>query len=115
MFKKTVSIDNGFTLWEVLLVVVLSGMIAFIAIPRFIRSTESVKSEVNKANLLKIERAIKLYHLDVGEYPKNLEVLVEKPKNKENWRGPYLEEIPKYPKEIGMFYEVDLNGKVIVK
>jgi general secretion pathway protein G len=90
-------------------------IIVSLAVPSFTLTTENVKSEIHKTNLLKIERAVHLFFLDVGKYPDNLRDLVERPEGEENWRGPYMEEIPGYPNDSSLSYDINLNGKVLIK
>lgn len=113
--KKVVSFNQGFTLWEVMLVLAMLICIVSLAVPSFTLATENVKSEIHKANLLKIERAIQLFFLDVGKYPDNLGDLMERPEGDENWHGPYLQETPRYPKDSKVSYKINLNGKVLIE
>ncbi len=106
--------QKGFTLWEVLLILVILGLISFIAIPNFNGIIRHVESEVNKSNYLKVERAVQLYYLDVGRYPDSLQSLIIIPQGEKNWRGPYLEEIPYDYKGCNSRFEVHVNGKTLI-
>ncbi|MGI6449525.1 MAG: type II secretion system protein GspG [Desulfitobacteriia bacterium] len=112
---KTASKSKGFTLWEVLLVLVLLAALAFLAGPSFSTSGETIKSEVHKANLLLIDKAVRLYYLDIGSYPSEIRFLVQRPPGEGKWRGPYLEEIPEYPFDADLAYEITLKGQVLLK
>jgi len=104
---------KAFTLWEVMLIIIIIGIIAFIVIPSYNKSTQNIKSEVKKTNTLKVEKAAQLYYLDNGRYPEGLKSLTVRPEGDDNWRGPYMDEILDY---IGpeSFYAVNVYGKVIV-
>lgn len=106
---------QGFTLLEVMLVLVMLTLVAFLAVPSFTLTAENVKSEIHKTNLLRIERAAQLYYLDVGKYPDKMKGLLERPKGEERWRGPYLEEMPAYPYDANLCYEFNSGGKVVIK
>ena len=83
----------GFTLLELLVVVVIIGLLAGFVAPRYFGQVG--KSEVNtaKAQIDALEKALDQYRLDVGRYPSaelGLKALLEKPANEPKWNGPYL-------------------------
>jgi len=84
---------KGFTLLELLVVVVIIGLLAGFVAPRYF--SQVGKSEVNvaKAQIDALEKALDQYRLDVGRYPSNelgLKALVDKPTSEPKWNGPYL-------------------------
>jgi len=105
---------NGFTLWEVLLVVALLGILACMILPSYSGSINSTESEVHKVNVLKIENAVKLYRLDTGSRPESLDDLITCPSADLNWQGPYLEEIPVCPLDPNKHYMLDDGGKAVI-
>ena len=69
--------NRGFTLAELLIVMVLIGILASIAIPQFKRATLRAKEAVLKENLFVLRKVIDDYYSDKGKYPPSLETLVE--------------------------------------
>lgn len=85
---------KGFTLLELLVVMVIIGLLVGYVGPRYF--SQLSKSEVNtaKAQIDAIETALDIYRLDHGQYPsqdENLDALVTPPENANRWQGPYLE------------------------
>ncbi|MBW2016437.1 MAG: type II secretion system major pseudopilin GspG [Deltaproteobacteria bacterium] len=98
--------QQGFTLIEVMVVVIILGILATIIVPRFMDEPEKAKRTKAALQLRSLESALKLYKLDNGVYPdteQGLEALVKKPETgtlPKNWReGGYLErsKVPKDP------------------
>jgi len=97
---------RGFTLIELMVVIVILGILAAVIAPRIIGRTDEARVTEAKVQIKNLETALKLYKLDNGLYPatdQGLEALVEKPATgviPRNWRqGGYLEKksIPKDP------------------
>jgi len=80
----------GFTLIEILLVVVIIGILVGIAVPRLSGRVEQSQVAAARSTLEAIGTALDLYELDNGRYPASLEALVTVPSDVPNWRGPYL-------------------------
>lgn len=88
----------GFTLIEVLLVVVIIGILVGVAIPRLGGRVRQAQIAAAEADVNNIGMALRLYEVDNGSYPSSLQGLLAKPGNAPNWRGPYLEQgLPKDP------------------
>ncbi len=89
---------KGFTLIELMVVVVILGILAGLIIPRIMGRPEEARRLKAKLQIQQLEQALKLYYLDNGMYPtteQGLQALVEKPTIEpipKNWReGGYLE------------------------
>ena len=96
----------GFTLIELMVVIVILGLLAGLIIPRFMGETDKAKQATARMQISSMESALKMYKLDNGVYPsteQGLQALVEAPmagKLPTNWRkGGYLEKgkVPKDP------------------
>lgn len=80
---------SGFSLIELLVVLVILGLIAGLVVPNIIGRTEVAKSRAAKAAVQQLSSAVDGYYLDVGNPPDSLEDLVREPGGVDNWRGPY--------------------------
>ena len=96
---------EGFTLVEIMLVVIIIGVLAAMVVPRFAGRTEQAKIARAKSDIASIGLGLDLYELDLGRYPNALTELVAKdpPSDlsddaKAQWNGPYLKKgLPKDP------------------
>ena len=89
--------EKGFTLFEILVVVIIIGLLAALVGPRLFGKVSTAKQKTTKAQIELFGTALDTYRLDVGKYPsteEGLKALREKPSGAEGWQGPYL------PKEI---------------
>ena len=83
----------GFTLLELLVVVVIIGLLAGFVAPRYFGQVGKSEVNVAKAQIDALEKALDQYRLDIGHYPSNelgLKALLERPANELKWAGPYL-------------------------
>ena len=97
--------ESGFTLIEIMVVVVILGLLAGFIAPRILGRTDDAKKVKAQIDISTIETALKLYRLDTGQYPdteQGLDALVEKPTVgtiPNRWReGGYLEK-PRVPED----------------
>jgi general secretion pathway protein G len=92
---------RGFTLLEVLVVIVIIGLLAGIVAPRIIGHLSESKSTAARAQISAFEKALDSFRLEVGSYPtteQGLAALVTRPDGVAKWNGPYLrKEIPLDP------------------
>jgi general secretion pathway protein G len=110
--ERNRKLQSGFTLWELLLVLFLMGVILTSFTPHFASATNQVRSRMNFANVQKIEGSARLYRIDVGTYPPSVSDLVHSPNGVRGWRGPYLNEIPINPFNSKQGYQIDALGQV---
>jgi general secretion pathway protein G len=83
----------GFTLLELLVVVVIIGLLAGFVAPRYFGQVGKSEVNVAKAQIDALEKALDQYRLDTGAYPNaelGLKALVERPPSETKWSGPYL-------------------------
>lgn len=83
----------GFTLLELLVVVLIIGLLTGIVGPRLMGQIGKSEVTAAKAQLAAFDKAIEAYRLDLGAYPtseQGLTVLVVAPNGDPRWRGPYL-------------------------
>ena len=95
---------RGFTLIEIMVVVVIMGILASLVVPKLIARTGESKVAAAKVDIATVMQALKLYRLDNQRYPtteQGLRALVEKPTTgpaANGWKaGGYLEKMPKDP------------------
>ncbi len=91
----------GFTLIELMLVVIIIGALSAMVIPRLAGRSEQARMAAARADVnANIATALKLYELDNGNYPSSgegLNALMQRPSSAVNWNGPYLEREPLDP------------------
>ena len=104
--------EDGYTLLELVLVLFLMSILLGAVVPHFDSGAGYIKSQVNSANIEKIEGAARIYRLDVGAFPQNVSDLVNLPEGVSGWRGPYLKELPQNPYNPELRYHIDAIGRV---
>lgn len=86
--------SQGFTLLELLVVMVIIGLLAAYVGPRYFAQLGKSEQGAAKAQIEAFAKALDAYRLDVGYYPgtdKGLNALVVKPGDEPKWQGPYLQ------------------------
>ena len=99
--SKIQNSTGGFTLVELLVVMVIIGLLAALVVPRFIRQEEKAKVKATQAQIELLGTALDTLRLDVGRYPttqEGLNALRRQPGDAQKWDGPYLKkEVPLDP------------------
>ena len=91
---------GGFTLIEIMVVIVILGVLATLVVPRIMNRPDEARVAAAKNDVRQIMNALKMYQLDNQKYPatdQGLQALVTRPANGAgNWKG-YLEKLPMDP------------------
>src|SRR6266576_2035222 len=86
---------SGFTLIEIMVVVIILGILAATIIPQFMGTTHDAKVSTAKANIAELGNAVSRFYVTLDRYPtaeEGLKVLVDPPTGDEKkWRGPYID------------------------
>jgi general secretion pathway protein G len=87
---------KGFTLLELLVVVVIIGLLASYVAPKYFSQVGKSEIQVARAQIDAFEKALDQYRLDLRRYPtteQGLKALVERPMSETQWAGPYLRKV----------------------
>lgn len=94
-------LPHGFTLMELLLVLVIIGLLAALVGPTLYQRIKPAKQSAAHAQIQNFATALDGFYIDVGRYPSSqegLQALRNKPEAAEKWKGPYLKkEVPLDP------------------
>ena len=98
----------GFTLVEMVIVLIIIGLLMALVGPRFIRQAEVAKVKAARAQIELLGTALDTFRLDVGRYPSSQEGLAalrQRPFGTDRWDGPYLKkDVPKDPWDRAYYY-----------
>jgi general secretion pathway protein G len=116
--------SRGFTLVELLLVLVILALIGGLVLPGIIGKAEGAKVKAAGSQINRLAMAVESYYLDTGETPDSLEDLVNESGDVPGWNGPYVkpsslkdpwgrEYVYEYPGEHGDFdlYSLGADGQ----
>jgi len=99
--KRKTNGQRGFTLVELLVVMVILGLLASLVLPNFFRQGAKARVGVTRTQIAQLGTALDAFALDTGRYPtdaEGLEALLEAPGDAKNWDGPYLKKaVPNDP------------------
>jgi len=116
---------TGFTLLELLVVIMIIGMLTGIVAPRFLSQISKSEITTARAQIESLDKSVQSFRIDMGRYPsqtESLQVLITNPTSDPRWRGPYLKSaIPldpwgsayqyAYPSTRGKDYDIFSYGK----
>ena len=94
---------RGFTLIELMVVLVIIGVLAALIVPNVLDRTDDARATAARTDVHNIMQALKLYKVDNQRFPtaeQGLQALVQRPAAGPapvNWKGPYLEKLPNDP------------------
>lgn len=94
MSSQAIRKFSGFTLLELLVVMVIIGLLASYVGPRFFDQVGKSEVKATRAQIDAFGKALDTYRLDTGRYPntqQGLKALIEKPTGEDRWAGPYLQ------------------------
>ena len=87
--------SRGFSLLELVIVLIILGTIMAFLAPRIFGNVERANQQLAKAKMEQLSGQLEIMRLEVGRYPtsqEGLRALVEKPAGMERWNGPYLKD-----------------------
>jgi len=90
IYKTGHGAQRGFTLVELLLVLVILALIAGLVLPGIIGKAESAKAKAASSQISRISMSVESFYLDTGNTPSSLDELVSEPSGVTGWNGPYI-------------------------
>lgn len=113
---RRLSANAGFTLIEIMVVVLILGLLAALVVPKIVGRTDEARVTKAKADIKAIESALNLFKIDNGFYPttaEGLAALVQAPPRAKRWNPDgYLDKLPVDPWGVEYIYQSD--GRQIV-
>jgi len=97
MFRQPPRRSAGFTLFELLVVMLIIGLLASYVGPRYFSQVGKSEVKATRAQMDAFEKALEQYRLDTGHFPtteQGLGALFARPNNEPKWQGPYLKKAP---------------------
>ena len=107
--------DQGFSLMELLVALVILALIVGLVAPQVLGYLGKAKSQTADVQIKNLQTSLSLYLVDMGSYPSasdGLDALVKAPAGSAKWRGPYVDgaTVPLDPWEHPYRYEPSSNG-----
>ncbi len=103
---KSIKQARGFTIIELLIVMAILGMLAVMVAPNLFNQADGARRDAALSQISSLTSALDAYRLDVGQYPDELEGLIENDSGRSTWNGPYLRgDVPVDPWGNAYVYE----------
>lgn len=105
---------SGFTLLELLVVIVIMGMLAAVVAPQIMNMFSGAKSDTAALQVETLMTSLNYYKIDVGGYPsmeQGLDALWKAPSDVRNWRGPYVRKSQHLIDPWGQPYRYRIPGR----
>jgi len=95
---------RGFTLVEMLLVVMIIATLAALVLPKMVGRGKEAQVTAAAAQIAAFKTSLDAFEVDNGHFPASLQDLVQQPHDASNWHGPYLDNIPLDPWKHNYIY-----------
>ncbi|MFM9836071.1 MAG: type II secretion system major pseudopilin GspG [Methylophilaceae bacterium] len=109
MQRQCIKKNQGFTLLELLVVMVIVGLLVAFVGPKYFEQIGKSETKIARAQVAEIGKALDQYHIDTGHYPtteQGLAAINRAPTNESKWAGPYLKKtVPNDPWEKPFQYK----------
>lgn len=106
--RKNRNPEAGFTLMELIVVLVILGMLAAVVGPKLIGRISGSRDQIARMEIGNLEGALQIYSFDTGRFPttaEGLQALLQNPTGAASWKGPYLKKLPNDPWERPYIYK----------
>jgi len=106
-------LKRGFTLIELVVVILILAILAALIVPRIVGRTDDAKRSKAASDISTLRGQVQMYKTDVGDFPETLMDLRTRPsEGADGWRGPYLDkELPTDPWGNEYDYQVSSDGE----
>lgn len=105
---------RGFTLLELMVVLLILAMLATIAAPRVTKYLRKAKSDTARIQVDALSAAVESFHLDTGRFPteaEGIQALIDRPGDAPSWDGPYIRKRDSLTDPWGRGYLYRLPGR----